>query len=529
MNENADASSYCLDHVSNSDLHQSIRRLVGRSNQVFAALLAHLAEVDARGIHRQRSCTSLYTYCIYELRMSEDAAFRRARAAKIARQFPILFEQIAAGEIHLSGVLMLGPVLTDANHREVLALAKHRTKRELARLVRMISPLADARCVVEPLGPVKSRRLIDQSGDIRELSPGDRPRDWMQTDSADPFAELATGDGDASALASTSGEVARSGAIASSGAIGSGGAIASSGAIGSGGAIASSGRTTTETCGAGDAAPSPLLVPQRYMIQFTAPQEYIDLLQKAKDLSAFGTGSLVEIHLDAMRSFVAELEKRRCGAQSKRLTQPRAEPPALGTAAPPALAIAAPPSVGKDAVQHDGNRTNPSTDADPTAGTQTPCSDDGAVSEMVDPRLRLASADLPREREESGVLPRQRGVRSEPLEREDAVEPPPEQRDDGDGAHSTRRRGRHVPRDVRRHVWQRDEGRCKYVDERGVRCHETTCLELDHELPHARGGPPTARNLRLRCRAHNQLTAENDFGREFMNRKKGNGKRNGAA
>jgi hypothetical protein len=40
--------------------------------------------------------------------MSEDAAFRRARAAKIVRQFPSLFEQIAAGEIHLTGLLMLG-------------------------------------------------------------------------------------------------------------------------------------------------------------------------------------------------------------------------------------------------------------------------------------------------------------------------------------------------------------------------------------------------------------------------------------
>jgi hypothetical protein len=34
---------------------------VGRSNQLLAALLAHLAEVDARGIHRQRACASLYS------------------------------------------------------------------------------------------------------------------------------------------------------------------------------------------------------------------------------------------------------------------------------------------------------------------------------------------------------------------------------------------------------------------------------------------------------------------------------------
>src|SRR6187401_3288553 len=76
--------SYCLDHVSDNDLLASTRRLVGRSNQLLAALLAHLSEVEARGIHRDRACASLCTYCIYELRMSEDEAFRRARAAKIA-------------------------------------------------------------------------------------------------------------------------------------------------------------------------------------------------------------------------------------------------------------------------------------------------------------------------------------------------------------------------------------------------------------------------------------------------------------
>src|SRR5574342_188008 len=101
MHENPEASAFCFDHVSNDDLHARTRRLVGRANQVLAALLAHLAEVEARGVHRTRACASLYTYCIYELRMSEDAAFRRARAATIARQFPVLFEQVAAGEIHL--------------------------------------------------------------------------------------------------------------------------------------------------------------------------------------------------------------------------------------------------------------------------------------------------------------------------------------------------------------------------------------------------------------------------------------------
>ena len=45
-----------LAHLSDRELLASMRELVGRSNQVFAALLAHLAEVDARGLHRTRAC-----------------------------------------------------------------------------------------------------------------------------------------------------------------------------------------------------------------------------------------------------------------------------------------------------------------------------------------------------------------------------------------------------------------------------------------------------------------------------------------
>jgi 5-methylcytosine-specific restriction endonuclease McrA len=72
---------------------------------------------------------------------------------------------------------------------------------------------------------------------------------------------------------------------------------------------------------------------------------------------------------------------------------------------------------------------------------------------------------------------------------------------------------------VRRAVWQRDGGRCTYVSRDGERCRETACLELHHETPYARGGPPTESNLRLICRSHNALAAEADYGREFMARK----------
>src|SRR4051794_20753295 len=140
-----------LAHLSDRELLAKTRELVGRSNQVFAALLAHWAGVDARGLHRPRACASLYTHCIYELRFSEDAAARRAGAAKLAKRFPLLLEAIAHGELHLTGLLMLGPHLTPENIIEVLGRAKFRTKKELARLIRELHPLPLVPDFVEPL------------------------------------------------------------------------------------------------------------------------------------------------------------------------------------------------------------------------------------------------------------------------------------------------------------------------------------------------------------------------------------------
>jgi hypothetical protein len=70
---------------------------------------------------------------------------------------------------------------------------------------------------------------------------------------------------------------------------------------------------------------------------------------------------------------------------------------------------------------------------------------------------------------------------------------------------------RYVPADVRREVWSRDGGQCAFVGAQG-RCAEQGFLEFHHVIPFALGGPTSATNLQLRCRAHNAYEAEIDFG-----------------
>ena len=72
---------------------------------------------------------------------------------------------------------------------------------------------------------------------------------------------------------------------------------------------------------------------------------------------------------------------------------------------------------------------------------------------------------------------------------------------------------RHVPAAVRRVVYERDGGRCRYVDDQGRRCSARDGLEFHHRHPFALGGRHSVDGMALLCRTHNGRLAEIDFGR----------------
>ena len=79
---------------------------------------------------------------------------------------------------------------------------------------------------------------------------------------------------------------------------------------------------------------------------------------------------------------------------------------------------------------------------------------------------------------------------------------------------------RHVPLDVKRAVWIRDQGQCTFTSESGRRCEARSDLQYDHVKEFARGGEATVDNIRLRCPGHNQHTAEQTYGAGFMKQKR---------
>jgi 5-methylcytosine-specific restriction endonuclease McrA len=136
------------DHVLLADL----QRLAASHAELEAELLVHLGEVDARKLHLAQGFSSLFAYCLEVLHFSESVAFQRIGAARAARAFPLILERVRSGELHLSGLRLLVPHLTQANHVELLDRARHRSKRAIEEMLADRAPKPDA--------PAAVRRMI---------------------------------------------------------------------------------------------------------------------------------------------------------------------------------------------------------------------------------------------------------------------------------------------------------------------------------------------------------------------------------
>jgi hypothetical protein len=131
---------YTTKHLGDAVLMQRLRTLVARDRRVTAWMLAHLAEVDARGLHRDAGHSSMFRYCVEGLKMSEPEAALRIRAARLSRQFPRILPMVERGELHLSALRVLAPELDENNCERLLAAATHKSKREVEQLVADLAP-----------------------------------------------------------------------------------------------------------------------------------------------------------------------------------------------------------------------------------------------------------------------------------------------------------------------------------------------------------------------------------------------------
>ncbi len=172
--------AYSLSHLTDPELLRGLASLVAQDRATTATLLAHIAEFDTRRLYLPAGYPSTFAYCVHELRLSEDAAYKRIQAARVARQFPVIFEALADGRLHFSAVGLLAPCLTPENADELLAAATHRTKAEVAELIARRFPRSEtmALAVALPASPLQAEaQLAPGQVEFRpaELAPGRVP------------------------------------------------------------------------------------------------------------------------------------------------------------------------------------------------------------------------------------------------------------------------------------------------------------------------------------------------------------------
>ena len=128
-----------------------MKRLAANERHATVQLVAHLAEMDVRRLYLGEGYSSLFTYCTLVLHLSEHAAYARIEAARAARRFPAILEAVASGALHLTAVNLIAPHLTADNIDRVLALATHKTKRDVEEIVATLRPQPPVPCSMRKL------------------------------------------------------------------------------------------------------------------------------------------------------------------------------------------------------------------------------------------------------------------------------------------------------------------------------------------------------------------------------------------
>jgi hypothetical protein len=143
--------------LSDDELVERVNDLAACERRASVALIRVLVEFDARRLYLREGCSSLFTYCTHVLHLSEGSAYNRIETARAARRYPKVLEALECGDLTLTAVRLLAPHLTPANHDEVLAAARHRSKQGIQELIASLNPRPAAATIIRRVAPQPSK------------------------------------------------------------------------------------------------------------------------------------------------------------------------------------------------------------------------------------------------------------------------------------------------------------------------------------------------------------------------------------
>src|SRR4051812_17285957 len=142
---------YRLGGLEDDQLLTALSGLVRREHDLLSDLLAHLAELDERGLCIALGYSSLFAYCTEALGFCKSSAGRRIAAARVCRQYPEAFVRVANGELQLSVVCALRPHLTAENASELFATCSCKSYEQVEELLAVRFPKPDVRDLIRRL------------------------------------------------------------------------------------------------------------------------------------------------------------------------------------------------------------------------------------------------------------------------------------------------------------------------------------------------------------------------------------------
>jgi 5-methylcytosine-specific restriction endonuclease McrA len=305
-----------LSGLSDQELEHELSSLLASGARVEARIVFHLAEVEERRLHLKAAYSSLFDYCQRRLRLSESEAFYRITAARLARKFPLIFQLLESRSIHLTALRLLRDHLTDQNHRELLAAASGKSKREVEMLIATLAPRPDIPSRIRKLPAPRRAALTSPS-----VAAGFNPVPAPSHCSAEPSTDAERGTEARRTTASAP-------SLASMPLLASAPSLASTELVNGPARTAASETATAASTQASplrgsehSAHPRPLepLSCNRYRLQLTASQALKDKLERARDLMSHAnpSGELALVVEKALDALLERLEKERF-AQTRR-------------------------------------------------------------------------------------------------------------------------------------------------------------------------------------------------------------------
>ncbi len=137
--------------LTDRQLRDRITAAALRERAATTTLILLLAEFDRRQLYLAEGYSSLFVFCTDALHLSESSAYHRIHAARAAVKWPAIIEHLRTGDITLGALGTLAPHLTDANCQELLEEARHKSKRDVERIVARIRPRPDVPSVIRKL------------------------------------------------------------------------------------------------------------------------------------------------------------------------------------------------------------------------------------------------------------------------------------------------------------------------------------------------------------------------------------------